>query len=168
MDDPSRKGRSQSPDTAGPPAPGGRLLWAAIGILSVTFGLKAVGWALAFSQAVRGGVVPPQVVKALTFGPLAGLICAAVSLFQIKWNPVPWWTTAFRRMIVMLDIAAVLLGIFLLLYGLPIASAWPEWNPALSYLALLGLPVILIVLIFLWAWWLVLYFRMVKRLVGGD
>ena len=145
-----------------------RLLWAAVGILSVTFGLQAVGWALAISQAVRGGVVPPPVFKALTIGPLAGLLFAGVSLFQVKWNPVPWWTPAFRRTIVMLDIAAVLLGIFLLLYGLPVSSAWPERNPTLSYLALLGLPVIVIVLVFLWAWWLVLYFRMVKGLVGRE
>lgn len=168
MDDPSRKARSHFPDTDGPPAHEGRLLWAAIGILAVTFGLKAVGWALAFSQAVRGGAVPPHVVKALTIGPLAGLLFAGVSLFQIKWNPVPWWTPAFRRTIVVLDTAAVLLGIFLLLYGLPVASAWPERNPTLSYLALLSLPVIIVVLISLWAWWLVLYFRMIKHLVGGE
>ncbi|MEK6814174.1 MAG: hypothetical protein AABY65_05540 [Nitrospirota bacterium] len=167
MGDPSRKGRSHLPDTDGPPAHEGRLLWAAIGILAVTFGLKAIGFALAFSQAVLGTVVPPQVVKALTIGPLAGLLFAGVSLFQIKWNPVPWWTPTFRGTIVVLDIAVVLLGIFLLLYGLPVASAWPESSPTLSYLALLALPVFTIILI-LCVWWLVLYFRMIKRLVGGG
>ena len=37
----------------------------------------------------------------------------------------------------------------------------------LSYLALLALPVFTIILI-LCVWWLVLYFRMIKRLVGGG
>lgn len=149
-------------------APQARLIWAAVGILAVTFALQGVGWALAFSQAVRGGVVPPQVVKALTIGPLAGLLFAGVSLFQIMWNPVPWWTPAFRRVVVLLDVATAILSLFLVSFGVPIATAWPESNPTLSYLALLGLPVALVVVVLIWGWWLVLYFRLVGRLVGRE